>query len=254
AVAPVAERTEDALDHSRRYLDVGQCPEPSGEKERVLGDGPAAWPEHAAEPRRRGRRLEGARPADEGVVEREDLVAAGLGPPQLDELPNALRVLRPDVDRLGEVVAEVEQRPMVGVEVEAALEALALDRQLPADVVGRSLPALVVDRAASEHLEVLGRARRRRRRLEERGQETGAVDRLLGDAVERDRSRDAGGLEDGGHEIDRVAELIANLAARLDPARPVNDQRRAHPAEPGVALPQAHRRVTRPRPAPRVVV
>src|SRR5262249_19799486 len=52
AVAPIAERTEDALDARGRHVDVGERPEAAGEKQRVLRHGTAARPEDAAEPRR----------------------------------------------------------------------------------------------------------------------------------------------------------------------------------------------------------
>ena len=54
-----------------------------------------------------------------------------------------------------EVVLEVEQLPLIGLEVEAPLEQLPLDGELPSDVVGRRLPARVVDGAAADHSKVL---------------------------------------------------------------------------------------------------
>src|SRR5262249_60277835 len=115
-----------------------------------LGRGPEA-------PRRR---REPARPRDETVLERKDLVAACLGPPQLHETADDVGMLTGEVARLGRVVVEAEERPVVAVEVVAPGDALALDRELGADVVGRRLPAGVVDAAAAQHLEVLRPARR----------------------------------------------------------------------------------------------
>ena len=149
---------------------------------------------------------------------------------------------------------EVEQQPVVLLEDAAALDVLALDRELPADVVGRRLPPVVVDRAAAEHLEVLRRAGRGRRWPRERGEQRSPSIGMLLDTVDGGRRFDAGRVEDRRHEVDRVAELVAHLAARGDARGPVHDQRRAHATEPRVALPQAQRRVAGPRPAPGVVV
>src|SRR5262249_1944047 len=131
---------------------------------------------------------------------------------------------------------------------------LALDRQLLADVIGRRLPALVIDGAAAQHLEILCRPRSRGRGVGERGRQAGAVDWPLADAVEDRGNRDAGRARDRRHDVDGVTDLAAQPATRRDPAWPVHDQRRPHATEPGVALPETHRRVAGPGPAPGVVV
>src|SRR5262249_47510382 len=163
-------------------------------------------------------------------------------------------MLTRQVARLGWVVVEPEERPVVAVEVVAPGDALALDRELRADVVGRRLPAVVVDRTAAEHLEVLRPTGSRRVALVEGVARRRAVDRLLRHAVDGGGGLDADGVEDGRHQVDRVAELASDLSARRHALRPVRDQRGADAAEPREALPQAERRVPGPRPAPGVVV
>ena len=185
--------------------------------------------------------------------------APGCGPASATRAPRARRPARGARPATSCASAKSssrsEQRPVVGGEVVAALEQLVLDGELVADVVGGGLPAVVVDRPRPEHLEVLGAARRRGAGGRRRWPQAGAVERLLVDAVDLGRGVDARRVEDRGQQVDRVAELVADLAARrVDPGRPVDDQRRAHAAEPRVALPQAQRGVARPRPAPRVVV
>ena len=177
-------------------------------------------------------------------------------PPQGLELGHQLRVLVGDVDGLGEVGRQVEQRPSVGSEVVAAGDPLALDRELPADVVGRGLPVAVDDRAGPDHLEVLRLARARGPGIVERGPQAGAVDRLLVDAVDHVRGVDAHGVEHGGHQVDGVAELVSHHAGRRRriAAGPVRDEGGPHTTQPRVALPQPQRRVARPCPTPGIVV
>ena len=62
------------------------------------------------------------------------------------------------------------------------------------------------------------------------------------------------GVEDRRHEVDAWQNCSRTSPRCGDAVRPVHDQRRAHATEPRVALPQAQRRVARPRPSPRVVV
>jgi hypothetical protein len=151
-------------------------------------------------------------------------------------------------------VREIEQQPVVLLEDPAALDVLALHRELPTDVVGRRLPPVVVDRAAPEHLEVLRRAGRGCGGRRERTEQRSSFDRHLVDTVDGGRRFDAGRVEDRRHEVDRVAELVAHLTAPGDARGPVHDQRRPYATEPRVALPQAQRCVAGPGPSPGVVV
>ena len=80
----------------------------------------------------------------------------------------------------------------------------------------------MVDGAVAEHLEVLRRVPGRRVGV---GLVPGvgqarAFDRELLDAVDHLRRRDAGGFEDGRHDVDDVVELAADAARVADVAGP----------------------------------
>jgi hypothetical protein len=60
---------------------------------------------------------------------------------------------------------------------------------------------------------------------------------------------DAEDVEDGGHEVDRVVVLLADLALGLHAGRPGDDAGVACAAVELVALPHLERRVERHRPA-----
>ena len=122
-------------------------------------------------------------------------------------------------------------------------------------VVGDRGPALVVDAAVAEHLEVLRLVAVILGRTVERVRHAHALDRLLGDPVDGRRLGEPGGFEHSGGDVDHVVELRANLAARGDPARPVDDRAVARSAPVrGDLLRPLIRRVHRVRPADREVV
>src|SRR5262249_34767613 len=58
----------------------------------------------------------------------------------------------------------------------------------------------------------------------------------------------------GGHEVDNMPDLAADLASPLDALRPVDDQRRADAAFVGPMLVQSKWRVASVRPAGAVAV
>ena len=115
----------------------------------------------------------------------------------------------------------------------------------------------MIERPLAHHLEVLGRVARRRLgvlRVEGVG-EAGALDRLLLDAVDDLGRTDAGGLEDGRHDVDDVHELLAQAALVLDARRPRDHHVLVDAAElRRVLLEPGERRVEGPRPAGRHVV
>src|SRR3954452_19136949 len=98
-------------------------------------------------------------------------------------------------------------------------------------VAGCGDPAVLVERAVSEHLEVLDVSRARRLRIVERVHHADALDRLLPDAVDLHRLGKVRRLEDSGWEGDDVVELRAGSARVLDQVRPRDPQRIARPAQ-----------------------
>ena len=89
----------------------------------------------------------------------------------------------------------------------------------------------MVDRPVGHHLEVLRRPRALGLRVVEGVEHRHAFDRLLRDAVDDLRLGDLARFQDRRHDVDDVVELVADLALRLDPLGPVDDQRVAGAAE-----------------------
>ena len=104
------------------------------------------------------------------------------------------------------------------------------------------------------HLEVLGGVLCRRLGVVEGVGKADAFDRRLGHAPDGCGRLDAERIEDRRHHVDDVGVLRADLAARLDPLGPADDERVADAAPVGLALPAAERRVAGIRPAPREVI
>ena len=77
----------------------------------------------------------------------------------------------------------------------------------------------------AEHLEVLRVVAGRRLGVVEGVGEADALDRRLGDAPDRGGRLDAEQVEHGRHHVDDVRVLGADLAPRLDPLRPGDDER-----------------------------
>src|SRR5690606_39173513 len=117
---------------------------------------------------------------------------------------------------LGEVLIEVVEAPLVGVEVVAGL------------VVGGGLPAVDPDAAVAHLLEVLDRSGRWCGRVVEGGGDRGAVQGDLGRVVHVLGQRGAGGVEHSRGDVDDVAELATHLAPGGDAGRPVHYQRVPH--------------------------
>ena len=114
----------------------------------------------------------------------------------------------------------------------------------------------MVDGPIAQHLEVLRGVRGGGVgvRLVERIGHAHAFYGLLGNPVHHRRCRDAGHVEDRGHDVDEMVELATNAASVCDPVRPGD-----HHALPGAAevggdlLHPFERCVERPRPCHRHV-
>ena len=87
---------------------------------------------------------------------------------------------------------------------------------------GRGDPAVVVDGAVADHFEILRVTLGRGVRvgLVEGVSHAHAFDGLLGDAIDHYRCLNAGGFENGRHNINDVVELRADAARILDVAGP----------------------------------
>ena len=196
--------------------------------------------------------------AEEGGKGRQQwqhLVPLGLGPEQLLELGDLVRVLGGQVVRLAVIVGQVVQLGRVGVGVpdtgRVGLEGSGVRTHGMRGGPHRQPPAVLVHRPVADGLEVLLGVPLGRRRVGERAGETHAVHRLLLDPVHRRRDRDARDVQDGRRDVDDVRELRAERARAGDARRPVDDHRvaraaqvRAHllaPLERGVAGPRPRR-------------
>src|SRR5207247_9691539 len=85
-------------------------------------------------------------------------------------------------------------------------------------------PPIVVDAAVAEHLEVLRPPAVAFGPAVERIAHAHTLDRALLDTVDSCWLREACGLEHRGCNVDHMMKLRADLALRLDPARPVHDR------------------------------
>src|SRR5262249_3631811 len=86
-VVPVAERRDHAIRRlAHRYFDTRAQTETRAEwRQRILCHPPAPWSKHCARSWSPRRDFHGNRAADEAVVQRQNTVTTGLGPPLLDE-------------------------------------------------------------------------------------------------------------------------------------------------------------------------
>ena len=200
-------------------------------------------------------RARGDDPRRHRGIQREDLVFLCFRDELLAQFRHLLRMLGGDVVGLAEVpgqVVELEHLVVQGVGVRHT-------EGLPGRTVDlcAEQPAVVVQRPLAHHLEVLGLVVRRRLGVGgvEGVEEAGALDRRLLDAVDLLGRGDAGGLEDGGHDVDHVDELLAQSALVLDARRPGHHHVLVDAAEPGsVLLEPVERRVEGPGPSGRHVV
>ena len=145
------------------------------------------------------------RPAVSGLIfsnirssMRQHLVARRLDDPQPLQFAQLLRHLLGEVLGLAPVLGGVVEFPHVIVERGIAA------RDPGRVVLGHRGPALVVDGAVAHDLEVLRLVAFRRLGVVERVEHADAVDRVLLDAVHRDRLGNARRLEDGRRHVDDV--------------------------------------------------
>ena len=223
---------------------------------RLVGDGATAGAERTRRPGGPGRGDEAAEAVDQAVGDGQDVVALGLGVPQLVACAAARSgssSARSVASEKSVVRSKSSQRS--SSKSAAADGELLLVEDAGADVVGRRLPPLVVDRPRAHHLEVL-----RRGAAPGRPGSSSAARRLTPStgcwatpSTWSGTSRPAAAMIVGMRSMAWANWLRTVPGSAIAPG-PVHDQRRAGPAEPGVALPELVRRVAGPGPGPRVVV
>ena len=188
-------------------------------------------------------------------IHREDLILLRFLDEHRLQFLHPVRILGGEVLGLAEILVQV-------VELEhLVVEWIGIGRAkgFPGCAVhlGAQQPAFVIQRPLAEHLEILGFVPGGRLgvlRVKGVG-EAYALDRRLFDAVHRLGSIDAGDLQQGGHDIDDMHELLAQAALVLDSLRPGDHHALPHTAEPrGVLFEPGERRVKGPGPARRHVV
>ena len=135
-------------------------------------------------------------------VQRQDLVLLRLVEELRAHLLDLVGIRGRDVVRLVEVLAQIIQLELLVVERVGVGRTEGLPRR--AVDLGAEQPSFVVERPLAHHLEVLRLVPRRHLGVlgVEGVDKAGAFDGRLLDAVHRFRGRDAGGFEDGRHDVD----------------------------------------------------
>jgi hypothetical protein len=150
----------------------------------------------------------------EAVIQRQDVVAAGLSPPQAHQFDQLLdhRVVEVAEAAPGEqivglsgILVDVVQLPLLLIDV--GEPRAALPGQAPVERDG--LPAVLDDPAVAEHLEVLCGSGGRCGGVGEAVVDRDALDRGLLHAVHDLRGLDPGGGKDRWHDVDCVVELVS---------------------------------------------
>ena len=182
-------------------------------------------------------------PLEHAVVDGQDMVFFRFGEKHRLQFLEFFRVRGGEIVGTTEVIAGIIQLPEIRFERAAWLG-------LPGGLVDDAgEPAVVVNRAVAGDFEVLGGAGGGLD-VAETGEQAFAFDGDLRGAVDDLWLGQPGGFEDGGRDVDDVAELLALFAFRSDAFRPVGDHADAGSAEVGSDLFGPHeRRVERDRPA-----
>ena len=174
------------------------------------------------------------------VIQREDVVFLGVGLPCGPEPLHHLGIGRRKVPALVEVILQVVEFPDIVLLLGATL--------VPAD----QSPAAILIGPVATQFEILAGPGRCPVR-QEVGQETGPLQRLLRGPEIGLRPGDAGGFQQGRHDVDDVDEFFPNPALVPDPAGPGHNERVRDATKVGILLVEAERRVRNTGPGHRVV-
>ena len=174
------------------------------------------------------------------VIQREDVVFLGVGLPCGPEPLHDLGIGRRKVTALVEVILQVVEFPDIVLLQGAPL--------VPAD----QSPAAILIGPVAAQFEILAGPGRGPVR-QEVGQETGPLQRLLRGPEIGLRPGDAGGFEQGRHDVDDMDEFFPDPALVADAAGPGHDERVGDATEVGILLVEAERGVRNTGPRHRVV-
>ena len=181
--------------------------------------------------------LHGHQLGHRAVVQGQDVVLAGFGVPEVDQLADLVGVLVGQVVGFGAVRVGVEQLPGVVLEVAGADHEAAF---------GDHLPALAPQPSGAQHLVALDLLGRGGVGLVEAVAHRHPGQRGLLVAEHVVGELDPTALQDGGDDVDRVVVLVAHLTAGADVGRPPRRLRR----RPSPATPRPRSPPRRPTPSP----
>ena len=192
-------------------------------------------------------------PGQARVVQREDLILRRLHVEQLLHVAQLVGHLGGEVVGLRPVFVDVVSLPTETVhDVRRRLRQTEVPRRIQRRRRGH--PAVMIDGALAEHLEVLRRPLAWRGGVVPRIDHAHAFDRLLGDAVDHHRLRQASRFQNRRRDVDHMVELIADATGVLDARRPGHGHAVAGATEIGCdLLGPFEGRVPGPGPAHRVV-
>jgi hypothetical protein len=167
----------------------------------------STWIEHVLVPRLGYLRSLGTEDLhNTAVFQRQDVVSAGLDPPQIDEFLQLVRVLVGEIVTFARVGDGVEQFPRLACVVGPHIRGGRCQR--------RCLPALVPDRRGPAHRVELGHLAGPGVRIVERRCEADAFQRELRIPLQRLRRFDAEALVHSGHDVGRVRVLTTDTRIR----------------------------------------
>ena len=177
------------------------------------------------------------------IIEWEDSVAFGFGPPQRNKFCQLVWIRAGEVVALRCIDAEVVELPRFGFVVRSLL------------VFADGLPLACHQGPAAGHLEVLEGVGCRRLCITEDIGKRVTCDGQLAPASEHVRGSDLEEVVDGGHDVSDVGELPAHRPPLtfFDTGWPGHDHRDVDPALVGVLLVPLERAVAALGPSPRIV-
>ena len=192
-------------DTERFVLHVGRCTFGNARKASVVGELGAPARQAGTKGHIHSRNL--------AVVQRQHVISGGLRIEQQLELAEFVRVLVGKVDGFAEVLGDVIELPLVAADY---IDLGSVERVFPRQRSAGSCrpPSIVIDAAIAEHLEILRPASGRRFGIVEGVGHPYALDGFLRHAVDDRRLLQAGYIQKGRHDVDRVMPLRPDATRR----------------------------------------